>query len=142
MFLHQGALLFEVHVGRTAHHGTRLMACRQGFGHQRAGIENEVGFLQEFPSPHTNEFRVARTSSHDFDVASPHFQVLFIYRQGCRPVLALDFGNDQFSVVGAQNGCRLTNTGRSYMLLNGLAGVGHIHCCQFFSGKEHHLSSI
>ena len=38
VLLHQGTLLFEVHVSRGTHNGPRLMTVRQGLGHQRACI--------------------------------------------------------------------------------------------------------
>ena len=57
--LHEGTLLVEGHVGRRAHHGTGLVAVGEGLGHQRAGIEDEVGALQQSATAHADEVGVA-----------------------------------------------------------------------------------
>ena len=54
VLLHQGALLFKVHIGRAFYHGARLVAVGQFLGHQRTGIEYQVGLLQHLTSTHAD----------------------------------------------------------------------------------------
>ena len=58
------------------------------------------------------------------------------YGEGGGPVLAFDFGNDKFAMIGAEDGCCLADTGRANVFGNGFAGIGNINGSQFFSRKK------
>ena len=69
-------------------------------------------------------------------------QVLIIYGQCRRPVFAFYLGDNEFSVVGAQDGCGFADAGRAHVFLDGGAGIGHIDSSQFFGRKEDNLFVI
>ena len=42
-------------------------------------------------------------------------------------------------MIGSKDGSRLTDTGCTYILLNGCTRIGHFDLREFFGRKEHHL---
>ena len=63
-------------------------------------------------------------------------QVLVVDGEGCRPVSALHFRYNQFSIVCTKDGCRLTDRGRTHMFLNGLAGIRYLDLGELLSRVE------
>ena len=66
---HQQELFLKVHSCRRAHGGTSFGAERKFLRHKATGIEDEVCTLKEFPSAHTDEVWVARSGTHNLDMA-------------------------------------------------------------------------
>ena len=60
----------------------------------------------------------------------------------CRPILALHLGDDEFAIIGTQDGSRLADTGGANVLLHRRAGIGHLNFGQLLSCKEHHFLAI
>ena len=145
--LHQQALLFKRHIGRGAHHSTGLVAFCKRLRNQRACIENEVRPFQHLAPTHTHQIGVARTCTDYLDVTDPHLtsprggitQVFVVDGESSCPVSALHFGNDEFAIVGTEDGSSLTDRGCAYMFLNGGTGVGHLNLCKLLSRIEYQL---
>ena len=99
VLLHELALLLQRHVGRRAYDGSGLMARGERLGHQRTGIEYEVGPLQHPTTPDADEFRIARPGTDYLDVPILTAQMLAVDGQCCRPVLAFHLGDNQFAAM-------------------------------------------
>ena len=142
VFLHQGTLLLEIHVGRRAHHGIGLMALGQCLGHQRAGIENQVGTFEHLTATNGDQVWVAGTGTDDFDKSLFPSKILLVNGQRSRPVLTFELRNDELAVVRAQNGGSLADAGRPHVLQDGGTGCGYVYLGKFFGGEEHHFFSF
>jgi len=67
VLLHEGTLLFKIHVSRRADNGAGLVAIREGTRNEGACIENEVSLLEETAAADGDEVRVAGAGTDDFN---------------------------------------------------------------------------
>ena len=63
-----GDLLFEVHAGGAAHLGAGLGARGERDRHEAAGVEDEIGLLQQLASAHADQVGIARPGADDGDL--------------------------------------------------------------------------
>ena len=63
-----GDLLFEVHAGGAAHLGAGLGARGERDRHEAAGVEDEIGLLQQLASAHADQIGIARPGADDGDL--------------------------------------------------------------------------
>ena len=166
VFLHQLALLVEVHVGAASHHGSRLVAFCQLLGHQTAGIQDEVGPFEHPPPPDGDQVRVARTGSHYLDktltpyiiaralaptylrtssnisrTLAPTYLCTLDNRYRHRKARPFLLRHDERSAAAAQD-CRCLADARSaHMLLHRCAGMRHLHAAQLLGREEPDVTS-
>ena len=69
-FLHQGKLFFQIHRGGAANGASGLGVMRQFDRNEAAGVEDEIGLLQESLAAHRHQLRIARAGADDFDMAA------------------------------------------------------------------------
>ena len=69
-------------------------------------------------------------------------QILMIDGYGNRKVLSLHFRQQQFSIIGSQQGCCLADTGSPDVLFYRLAGSGNIYLSQFIGSIKFEFKSI
>jgi len=77
---HQGELLVEIHIGRTAHGCSLLGAVSQLFRDEAPGIKDQVCLLQHPAAADGNQFRIARPGSDYLDMSLPAYG--FIHSHG------------------------------------------------------------
>ena len=65
--------------------------------------------------------------------------MIIVDGQCSRPVLTFDLRNNEFAMIRTQDSRSLTDTRRTNVLLNGCAGIGHLHLRKFLSRKEHNF---
>ena len=66
----------------------------------------------------------------------PVTQIPVVNGQRNGEILAFDFGNYQFAMIGAQDSCSLAHAGCSHVLGHGVAGIGHLNGGQLLGCKE------
>ena len=135
-FLHQGTLLFKIHAGRTAYDGARLGTQGEFTWHERTCIEDQVGPFQHLAPTHRHQVGVARPGAHNLDKTFLLAQMLMVDGQRNGEILALDFGDNQFAVIGAQDGRCLTHAGRAHVLLHRVARVRHLNSGELLGCEE------
>ena len=67
--LHQGELFFQIHRSGTADGAAGLRIMRELHRNETAGVQDQIGLLEETLAADRHQFRIAGTGADDFDVA-------------------------------------------------------------------------